>query len=225
MYSRDIFPKYSSGGLPIPENYSGNAIRRTPPPSGNSSGMRSGQMGGSYDRGGGTSRVHTPTPRSTSTPTPSPGRVPLTVSPRFAAQNERIDGERESLDATHAEQAIQTIQTEERAAEQAVAVHEADHPDDGHSESGDEISPHEDKSAVTQDGEAIPVGGRMPRGQESGGLGSLLSAFLPPKPGGGGILSQIGLEEALLLGLFLLLSQSEEEEDTLMLLALLFLYR
>ena len=222
MYSRDIFPKYSSGGLPIPENYSGNAIRRTPPPSGNSSGMRSGQMGGSYDRGGGTSRVHTPTPRSTSTPTPSPGRVPLTVSPRFAAQNERIDGEREPLEKMLEEQAIQT---EERSAEQAVAVHEADHPDDGHSESGDEISPHEDKSAVTQDGEAIPVGGRMPRGQESGGLGSLLSAFLPPKPGGGGILSQIGLEEALLLGLFLLLSQSEEEEDTLMLLALLFLYR
>ena len=222
MYSRDIFPKYSSGGLPIPENYSGNAIRRTPPPSGNSSGMRSGQMGGSHDRGGGTSRVHTPTPRSTSTPTPSPGRVPLTVSPRFAAQNERIDGEREPLEKMLEEQAIQT---EERAAEQAVAMHEADHPDDGHSESGDEISPHEDKSAVTQDGEAIPVGGRMPRGQESGGLGSLLSAFLPPKPGGGGILSQIGLEEALLLGLFLLLSQSEEEEDTLMLLALLFLYR
>lgn len=222
MYSRDIFPKYSSGGLPIPENYSGNAIRRTPPSGGNSSGMRSGQMGGSHDRGGGTSRVHTPTPRSTSTPTPSPGRVPLTVSPRFAAQNERIDGERESLDATYAEQAIQT---EERATEQAVAVHEADHPDDGHSESGDEISPHEDKADATQDGEAIPVGGRMPRGPESGGLGSLLSAFLPPKPGGGGILSQIGLEEALLLGLFLLLSQSEEEEDTLMLLALLFLYR
>ena len=222
MYSRDIFPKYSSGGLPIPENYSGNAIRRTPPPGGNSSGMRSGQMGGSHDRGGGTSRVHTPTPRSTSTPTPSPGRVPLTVSPRFAAQNERIDGERESLDATYAEQAIQT---EERATEQAVTAHEADHPDDGHSESGDEISPHEDKADATQDGEAIPVGGRMPRGPESGGLGSLLSAFLPPKPGGGGILSQIGLEEALLLGLFLLLSQSEEEEDTLMLLALLFLYR
>ena len=27
MYSRDIFPRYSSGGLPIPENYSGAAFR------------------------------------------------------------------------------------------------------------------------------------------------------------------------------------------------------
>ena len=30
MYSRDIFPKYTSGGMPIPENYSGNAFRYPP---------------------------------------------------------------------------------------------------------------------------------------------------------------------------------------------------
>ena len=62
MYSRDIFPKYAAGGLPIPENYSGNAIRRTPV-------------------GGGSApptRVHTP-PRSAS----QAPQVPLTVSPAF----------------------------------------------------------------------------------------------------------------------------------------------
>ena len=46
------------------------------------------------------------------------------------------------------------------------------------------------------------------------GAAALLASLLPPKPSGGA-LSQVGLEEALLLGLFLLLSQSEEEEDTL----------
>ena len=63
------------------------------------------------------------------------------------------------------------------------------------------------------------------RGHDGSGMSALLSSFLPPKPGGLGVLGDIGIEELLLLGLFLLLSQSDSEDDTLMLLALLFLYR
>ena len=73
-----------------------------------------------------------------------------------------------------------------------------------------------------QEREAAPVSAR---GHDGSGMSALLSSFLPPKPGGLGVLGDIGLEELLLLGLFLLLSQSDSEDDTLMLLALLFLYR
>ena len=75
MYSRDIFPRYSSGGLPIPENYSGNAIRRTAPPAP-------------------VPPRHTPSPNTAPAPphhTPSQNTspraaVPLTVSPSFGAR-------------------------------------------------------------------------------------------------------------------------------------------
>ena len=176
MYSRDIFPKYSSGGLPIPENYSGNAIRRATPPT-------------------------SAPPRHTPTPNASPrAAVPLTVSPSFGTRQSQPSA------PPQAETPIQpaSAPTEEVVRESMAAEQESERP----------IAERE------KEGEPISVSAEA----RDGGLSSLLSHFLPPKTGGG-ILSQIGLEEALLLGIILLLSQSEEEQDTLLLLALLFLYR
>ena len=184
MYSRDIFPKYTSGGMPIPENYSGNAIRRTPPPR------------------------QTSPPRPTASPPSNTPRisVPLTVSPSFDARQNPIDMPREQ--GTPVPQA-ESVAREERA--------EATHREDERGRAVEQPSVATEKKA--ESGSApIPSA-------HDGGFSSLLSTLLPPKPGVGGLFSQIGLEEALLLGLFLLLSQSDEEEDTLLLLALLFLYR
>lgn len=199
MYSRDIFPKYTSGGLPIPENYSGNAIRRSPPP-GNVSGGRSGQTPAT---GSGTPRVHTPAVRPASGL--SQNHVPLTVSPTFVAQSEPSEPEKRQETRPPLSPPERGIETEppQEAGEESVS------------------EPAATREATEPEAKTVSAKGS----HEGGGLSSLLSAFLPPKPGGVGVLSQIGLEEALLLGLFLLLSQSEEEEDTLMLLALLFLYR
>ena len=185
MYSRDIFPKYSSGGMPIPENYSGNAIRRTPPRP--------------------TSPPHPTAPPKSGAPRAA---VPLTVSPSFAARQDLPDATRErDVPVPRAE----GIDRNERA-EETRPNREEEHP------APVSETPAEEKA------EAVSAAPAPPPARESG-LSSLLSTFLPPKPDGGGLLSHIGLEEALLLGLFLLLSQSDEEEDTLMLLALLFLYR
>lgn len=164
MYSRDIFPKYTSGGMPIPENYSGNAIRRA------GSGV------------------------SVAPPPPAPK-----FSPRVHAAVERPTV-RESVPL-----AVPSP-TEE--------VGEVTPPAVG---AGEREEKREEKK-VERPTMAEEKAGR------DGGIGSLLQSLLPPRLGGGGV-SQVGLEEALLLGLFLLLSQSEEEDDTLMLLALLFLYR
>lgn len=219
MYSRDVFPKYSSGGLPIPENYSGNAIRRTPP-----TGSRA-----DHPRGGtstdGAPRAHTPPSRMPSGQnrgTHPPSNVPLTVSPTFAAQHTTPAGSEPPADEMRERALPPVAQVAEdgvRGGADAVPFGESvreggaqagSSPGKGHTDGGAEGSPS--VAATAQE-------------HPQGGLSSILSAFLPPKPGGGGMLSQIGLEEALLLGLFLLLSQSDEEEDTLMLLALLFLYR
>ena len=185
MYSRDIFPKYSSGGMPIPENYSGNAIRRTPP-------------------------RQSPPPRPASPQPHSAPRaaVPLTVSPSFTARQNPPDAAREQ---TVSAPRVENAEREERAEEARREIEEE--------QQTASASAHTEEKAETVATSASPSPAR------ESGLSSLLSTFLPPKPGGGGIFSQIGLEEALLLGLFLLLSQSEEEEDTLMLLAVLFLYR
>ena len=181
MYSRDIFPKYSSGGLPIPENYSGNAIQRTTP------------------------RQAAP-PRHTSAQGTSPrAAVPLTVSPSFGSRPgvppapPHVPQPPSPPLAVQAEETVREPPAEPEA-ERAIAQ-----------------SLEKEKEV-----ESVPVS--VACDSRESGFSSLLSCFLPPKPGGG-ILSQIGLEEALLLGLFLLLSQSGEEQDTLLLLALLFLYR
>lgn len=183
MYSRDVFPKYSSGGMPIPENYSGNAIRRTP-------------------------TRQTPPPRPATPQHNSAPRatVPLRVSPSFTARQDPPDAVGEqTVPAPSAEEAERRERDRQERRENEDAQQTEAAP----------ARTEEKAEAVTAS--ASPAHDR--------GFSSLLSSFLPPKPGGGGIFSQIGLEEALLLGLFLLLSQSEEEEDTLMLLALLFLYR
>ena len=170
MYSRDVFPKYT-GGMPIPENYSGNAIRRTPPPRQTAS--------------------HPASPRVS---------VPLTVSPTFGARQAPSS-------PTKMPEVAPTEPAQEARREQTSEQHAQMPP-----------PKPEDKE------ETVPAAIPPPSAAENG-LSSLLSTLLPPKTGVGGLFSQIGLEEALLLGLFLLLSQSEEEQDTLMLLALLFLYR
>lgn len=55
---------------------------------------------------------------------------------------------------------------------------------------------------------------------------SPLAALLPPKPSGAkGLLSDIGLEELLILGVILLISQSETDDDVLLLLLLLLFYK
>lgn len=227
MYSRDVFPRYSSGGLPIPENYSGNAIRRTPPsgngaPSGSRTNGRSEMASGA----GGTPRVHTPMPRTPSGQsrgTHAQGNVPLTVSPAFAARNappveEELHGSMQGEERETDRDALRE--------EGAGGGEQAEAPGDGFRGGGAQEGSSLGRESFDRPQEPpAEAATAKAHPQESGGLSSLLSAFLPPKPGGGGVLSQIGLEEALLLGLFLLLSQSEEEEDTLMLLALLFLYR
>jgi hypothetical protein len=170
MYSRDIFPKYTSGGMPIPENYSGNAIRRA-------------GSGGSV-----------------SPPTPAPK-----FSPRVHAAVERPTGK---------ESAPPSVMSPSAAVDEVMPPAPAPMVEEK-SEERDEKP--EAKPAVAEEREAE-------KERRDGGIGSLLQTLLPPRLGGGGA-SQVGLEEALLLGLFLMLSQSEEEDDTLMLLALLFLYR
>lgn len=191
MYSRDVFPRYSAGGLPIPENYSGNAVRRAP--------------------AGGTAhtpppRVHTPTPRGAAP------QVPLTVSPSFAARQER-------------ETPWESAAAERKRPE----AEETRPPKEGHPMSQQEHGGDEDGGKKEHASEEVrdAMAGPIPEKEShrDGGIASILSALMPPKIGNGGALSQIGLEEALLLGLFLLLSQSEEDDDTLLLLALLFLYR
>lgn len=233
MYSRDIFPKYTSGGLPIPENYSGNAIRREPQ-GGVLSGDRAG--GGQSVSPSSPSRVHTP--RTNGARSASGGvrvaEAPLTVTPSFAAaQSGRREEEREREERT--EDALRGSAPGNDPPQEVPS--EANDADDGRR--GEDSRRETDRREVGGSGEGSPIGREDTRGREEpaaaasahghaprheGGLGSLLSAFLPPKFGGGA-LSQVGLEEALLLGLFLLLSQSEEEDDTLLLLALLFLYR
>ena len=193
MYSRDVFPRYSAGGLPIPENYSGNAVRRAP--------------------AGGTAhtpppRVHTPTPRGAAP------QVPLTVSPSFAARQER-ESPRESAEAERGRP-----ETEEtRPPKEGRSMPPPRRAEEAVGEAAREEERLEETRAAAA--EPVPEKGAHP----DGGIASILSALMPPKIGNGGALSQIGLEEALLLGLFLLLSQSEEDDDTLLLLALLFLYR
>ncbi len=57
--------------------------------------------------------------------------------------------------------------------------------------------------------------------------GSPLLSLLPPKPQGlrRGLLSDLGSEELLLLGVFLLLSQNQADDDILLLLLLLLFYK
>lgn len=185
MYSRDVFPKYSSGGLPIPENYSGNAIRRTPP-------------------------RQSPPPRPATPQGGSPrASVPLTVSSSFAAH------QRPPATAQEQESPIPP-------APSADSIERAEREERRESENERQTEPRESQTEEKEETTAVSA---TPPHARDNGFSSLLSSFLPPKPDGGGLLSHIGLEEALLLGLFLLLSQSEEDEDTLMLLALLFLYR
>ena len=182
MYSRDIFPKYTSGGMPIPENYSGNAIQRTTP------------------------RQAVP-PRHTSAQSTSPrAAVPLTVSPSFGSRPSAPTAPPQ-VPRTPSPQPLE-VQAEETVREPTAEP-----------EAGRPIAQSLEKEKEV---ESAPIS--VACDSHESGFASLLSCFLPPKPGGG-ILSQIGLEEALLLGLFLLLSQSGEEQDTLLLLALLFLYR
>ena len=185
MYSRDIFQKYASGGMPIPENYSGNAIRRASP------------------------RQSSP-PRPTAPPPSgaSHASVPLTVSPSFAARQHPTDMPRE--------QVTPLSQTE--------SIERGEGAGQPHREDKSERSAKMPQVDNEKKEEALPASA-SPASTHDGGFSSLLSTLLPPKPGVGGLFSQIGLEEALLLGLFLLLSQSDEEQDTLVLLALLFLYR
>ncbi len=173
MYSRDIFPRYTAGGMPIPEGYSGHAVRRTPPPT--------------SGRGDGAPR---PAER------PAPSREP----PQTRMSARAAEGLRRP----------------------PLSPQEPSAPPVAPEEGRQEISPPEPPAAPAVPQEP-PQTQSIPH--KEGGLPAILSAFLPPKPDTGGALSHIGLEEALLLGLFLLLSQSDEEEDTLMLLALLFLYR
>ena len=218
MYSRDVFPRYSSGGMPIPENYSGNAIRRTPPRGAGGHGLPSGHSiagnaappsGHSTVGNGSTPMTHThggsaATGVKKESARSSPrGEVPLTVSPSFSR-------------ATAAEERMTSVPSVE---EESLAVGEVQDTENAAAE--------RETASVAADGVgAVSVSaGGAGRERQEGGISSLLSSFLPPKPGSGGLLSHIGLEETLLLGLFLLLSQSEEDEDTLMLLALLFLYR
>lgn len=264
MYSRDVFPRYSSGGLPIPENYSGNAIRRTPTSQGsggagnrNSAGNRG--MGGtptasgrSTGMGSGSPRVHTPSlggaasdggRKSAGGERVRAAEVPLTVSPTFSPSvREEVPSEaRELHGSMQGEQVPPFVMPfEEGAGGGEDAPPDGDGFRGGGAEDGSSLGREAD-SMPTDDGERDGRRGEgVGKGEEEketvtasahssggdgGGFSALLSTLLPPKPEGFGALSQIGLEEALLLGLFLLLSQSESEDDTLMLLALLFLYR
>ncbi len=224
MYSRDIFPKYTSGGLPIPENYSGNAIRRVPQGANPSMGNREGGRGSGSNSSMSSPRVHTSPARTSST---RAAEVPLSVTPSFVTRNERRENANTAGDPLHG-----SMQGEDASREEL--PREEDGAGDARSESGGDglrggTETGSDRREDTSDREreepavAVSAQGHSSQSRE-GGLGSLLSTLLPPKFGGGAI-SKVGLEEALLLGLFLLLSQSEEEDDTLMLLALLFLYR
>ena len=58
-------------------------------------------------------------------------------------------------------------------------------------------------------------------------LGSLISALAPPKihPGKDGLLSDLGFEELLIIGLALLLAQSGSDDDILILLLILLFYK
>ena len=220
MYSRDIFPKYTSGGLPIPENYSGHAIRRMPQ-SGHAAGGRENGRENGQSMPLSTPRVHMPAPRGGGIRT---AEVPLSVTPSFAARN----GLREAAQGETGEEALPHGKTWEDESRRDVEPRGEDAAKDGQIEEREAVEKRPENAEADDRAEkeaAVPTSaqGGPPRPHE-GGLGSILSTLLPPKFGGGA-LSQVGLEEALLLGLFLLLSQSEEEDDTLMLLALLFLYR
>lgn len=211
MYSRNIFPKYGSGGLPIPENYSGNAIRRPPASGGAANGTERTVSGIPYAP----PRVHT-----------SPSRpVGLRAAEAEATVEDSVhDGVKDTVmngvmdgsdEAVTDVGAVMTEQPMGRAAREGAESREYR----GSHESHDDGEGWQGFPAAhpREGGEAS-----APRGDS--GLGAMLSRLLPPKMGGGA-LAQIGLEEALLMGLFLILSQSEAEDDTLLLLALLFLYR
>ena len=74
-----------------------------------------------------------------------------------------------------------------------------------------------EKQDVPQETEAVAA-----KPQQS----SLLSSLMPPKMSySGGILSNIGLEELLLVGILILLSQSDTDDDIILLLFLLLFYK
>lgn len=211
MYSRNIFPKYGSGGLPIPENYSGNAIRRPPVSGGAANGTDRAVSGIPYAP----PRVHT-----------SPQRP---VGLRAAVEDSGFAAVKDTVNDAVLDGFAETV-TDVGAvmSEQPTGCAEHEGAERGEHRGGHES--HDDGEGCRGGEVARPPavhpreGGESPAPRGDSGLGAMLSRLLPPKMGGGA-LAQVGLEEALLMGLFLILSQSEAEDDTLLLLALLFLYR
>lgn len=184
MYSRDVFPRYASGGMPIPPNYSGNAVRRT----------------AAQDAPQERTRVHVPSAHKT----PPAARRGRTEPPQAAAAGDAA----EASPQANAEVAAEAM----AAGMESVAAVPTDAAADGETAAGDAV--------------AAGVPPAPPQAQDAprAAIPPMLATLLPPKPTGG-MLSDIGAEELLLLGLFLLLWQGEAEDDALMVLALLFLYR
>lgn len=214
MYSRDIFPRYSGGGLPIPENYSGNAIR---PGRGTQGEAGMGEQ----------THIHTPQPRVMA------NDRSVKLSPSAAEREEERQappsigsGQGEPLHGSMQGEGVPQFvspPSEEGAGGGAGAPPDRDGFRGGGAEDG--TFPSRERRAERDKEEPSRAASAHGHAPDGAGVSSILSTFLPPKPDGMGMLSQVGLEEALLLGLFLLLSQGEADEDTLMILALLFLYR